>query len=40
MTLIQQPGLVGRRKVGGQIDIDRQMDELDRSSVERRRVPR
>ena len=39
MALIQQPGLVGPRKVG-QIDIDRQMDELDRSSVERRRVPR
>ena len=40
MALIQQPALGDRRKPGGQIEIERQMDELDRSSVERRRVPR
>ena len=40
MAVIQQPALVDRRKLGGPIEIERQMDELDRSSVERGRVPR
>ncbi len=40
MALIQQAALVDRRKPGGQIEIERQIDELDRSSVEKGRVPR
>ena len=40
MALIQQPALVDRRKPGGQIEIQRQIDELERSWVERGRVPR
>lgn len=40
MALIQQPALVARREPGGQIEVQRQIDELDRSWVERGRVPR
>ena len=40
MALIQQPALGDPRKPGRQIEVERQMDELDRSSVERGRVPR
>ena len=40
MALIQQPALIDRRKPGGQIEIERQIDELERSSLERGRVPR
>jgi hypothetical protein len=40
MALIQQPALVDRRKPGGQTEIERQIDELDRSSLERGLVPR
>jgi len=40
MALIQEAALVNRRKPGGQIEIERQIYELDRSSVERNRVPR
>ena len=40
MALIQQPALVDRRKPGGQTEIGRQIDELDRSSLERGLVPR
>jgi hypothetical protein len=40
VALIQQTALVDRRKPGGQIEIERQIDELERSSFERGRVPR
>ena len=40
MALIQQPALVNRRTPRGQIEIKRRNDELDRSSLERGRVPR
>ena len=40
MALIHQPALVDRRKPGGQIEIERQIDELERSSLERARVPK
>ncbi len=40
MALIQHPALVDRRKPGGQIGIERHIDELDRSSIERGWVPR
>ncbi len=40
MALIQEPALVDRRRPGGQIEIERQIDELESSSLERGRVPR
>ena len=40
MALIQQPPMVDRRKPRGQIENERQIDELERSSIERGRVPR
>jgi len=40
MALIEQPGPIDRRKPGGQIKIERQTNGLDRSPVERGRVPR
>ena len=40
MALIQQPALGDRRKPGRQIEVQGQIDELDRSWVERGRVPR
>jgi hypothetical protein len=40
MALIQQRVPVDRRKPGGQIEVERQIDEPDRSSVEKGRVPR
>ena len=40
MALIQQPALVDRRKPGGQIEIERETGEFDRSSVDGGRVRR
>ena len=40
MALIEQPARVDPRKRGGHIEIERQMDEFDRSSLETGRVPR
>ncbi|MFZ0972790.1 MAG: hypothetical protein WAN22_11235 [Solirubrobacteraceae bacterium] len=40
MALIQHAALVDRRKPGGQIEIEQPIDEPDRSSVEKGRVPR
>ena len=40
MALIQQPALVDRPKPGGQIEIERPIDERESSSLERGRVGR
>lgn len=40
MALIQEAALVDRRKPGGPIELERQIDELERSSRERGRVGR
>ena len=40
MALIHQPALVDRRKPHGQVEIERQMDKLDRWAIEGGRVRR